>query len=97
MERDRIGRRRRPEQERGLRPLHPPLPPEWLSKVLRVAMSEADWELFEAMVARRAERAPSQAQAHGLVLSELIQAAPHAEMVFPSSPRGAEPKRAQSG
>ena len=89
MERDRIGRRRRPEQERGLRPLHPPLPREWMSKVLRVAMSEADWELFEAMVARHAKLASSQAQVHGLVLSGLIQAAPHAEIAFQSSPSGA--------
>ena len=40
MERDRLGRRRGPEQERGLRPLHPPLPEAWVSKALRVAMSE---------------------------------------------------------
>ena len=39
MERDRLGRRRSPEQERGLRPLHPLLPEEWVSKALRVAMS----------------------------------------------------------
>ena len=49
MERDRMGRRRRPEQERGLRPLHPPLPEEWTSKALRVTMSEADWSRFEAL------------------------------------------------
>ena len=43
MQCDRLGRRRSPEQKRGLRPLHPLLPAEWASKVLRVAMSEADW------------------------------------------------------
>ena len=48
MERDRLGRRRSPEQERGLRPLHPLLPEEWVSKALRVAMSESDWAEFEA-------------------------------------------------
>ena len=37
MERDRMGRRRSPEQERGLRPLHPPLPELWTSKALRVS------------------------------------------------------------
>ena len=45
MERDRLGRRRSPEQERGLRPLHPLLPEEWISKALRVAMSESDWAI----------------------------------------------------
>ncbi len=54
MERDRLGRRRSPEQERGLRPLHPLLPEEWVSKALRVAMSESDWAEFEALVARYA-------------------------------------------
>ena len=52
MERDRLGRRRRPEQERGLRPLHPLLPEEWVSKALRVAMSESDWAELESLVAR---------------------------------------------
>ncbi len=52
MERDRLGRRRSPEQERGLRPLHPPLPEEWVSKVLRVAMPESDWERFETLAGR---------------------------------------------
>ncbi len=52
MERDRLGRRRRPEQERGLRPLHPLLPEEWASKALRVAMSESDWAELEALVTR---------------------------------------------
>ena len=40
MDQDRLGRRRRPNQERGLRPLHPLLPDEWTSRALRVAMSE---------------------------------------------------------
>jgi hypothetical protein len=76
MERDRLGRRRSPEQERGLRPLHPPLPEEWISKALRVAMSESDWAHFAALVSRRNAMAPSQARAYGLVLSELLQAVP---------------------
>ena len=67
MERDRLGRRRSPLQERGLRPLHPLLPEEWISKALRVAMSESDWAHFEAMVARYAAMAPTQARAQGLV------------------------------
>ena len=65
MERDRLGRRRSPEQGRGLRPLHPPLPEEWTSKVLRVAMPESDWERFEALAGACAPMAPTQARAHG--------------------------------
>jgi hypothetical protein len=72
MERDRLGRRRSPLQERGLRPLHPPLPEEWISKVLRVAMSESDWARFENLVARCSAMASTQARAHGMVLSELL-------------------------
>jgi hypothetical protein len=79
MERDRLGRRRSPEQERGLRPLHPPLPEEWISRVLRVAMSESDWAQFGALVAEYATMAPTQARAHGLVLSGLLHSVPRPE------------------
>jgi|SRR5271165_4080952 len=79
MERDRLGRRRRPEQERGLRPLHPLLPEEWVSKALRVAMSESDWAELEALVARCALLAPTQARAYGMVLSGLLHGVQVAE------------------
>ncbi len=80
MERDRLGRRRSPEQERGLRPLHPPLPEEWISKALRVAMSESDWAHFEALGAHATPPwLRRQARAHGLVLSELLHAVPRPE------------------
>jgi hypothetical protein len=79
MERDRLGRRRSPLQERGLRPLHPPLPEEWISKALRVAMSESDWERFEALLARYRGMAPTQARAHGMVFSGLLHAVPRPE------------------
>jgi hypothetical protein len=72
MERDRLGRRRHPEQERGLRPLHPLLPEEWVSKALRVAMSESDWAELESLVARCSGPAPTQARAYGMVLSSLL-------------------------
>jgi hypothetical protein len=72
MDRDRLGRRRSPEQERGLRPLHPLLPEEWVSKALRVAMSEADWAELENRVARCALVAPTQARAYGMALSSLL-------------------------
>jgi hypothetical protein len=79
MERDRLGRRRSPDQGRGLRPLHPHLPEEWISKALRVAMSEADWDRFEGLVARYAAKAPTRARAHGLALASLLRAGPAAQ------------------
>jgi hypothetical protein len=75
MERDRMGRKRQPEQERGLRPLHPLLPDEWTSKALRVTMSEADWARFESLARSIAAAAPTQARAYGLALSALMRAA----------------------
>ena len=72
MERDRRGRRRQPDQERGLRPIHPRLPGQWTSKAIRVAMSEDDWSRFEVLVHSVASHAPTQARAHGIVLSRLI-------------------------
>jgi hypothetical protein len=81
MERDRLGRRRSPKQERGLRPLYPLLPEEWVSKALRVAMSESDWSEFERLVALCASRAPTQARAYGIALASLLQARPRPEPV----------------
>src|SRR5579862_291840 len=75
MERDCRGRRRQPDQGRGLRPLHPLLPDEWTSRVLRVAMSRRDWARFDAMVHLLATETPTQARANGLVLSHLIESA----------------------
>lgn len=75
MERDRIGRRRRPEQDRGLRPLHPPLPEEWTSKPLRLAMSEADWARLEALVEQLAPQESTKARAYGRALSILMSSA----------------------
>jgi hypothetical protein len=75
MQRDRMGRRRRPEQERGLRPLHPPLPEQWTSKALRVTMSEADWARFESLAGSVAPAAPTQARAYGVALSALMHSA----------------------
>ena len=76
-EQDRLGRKRQPGQERGLRPLHPLLPSEWTSKALRVAMSHEDWERFDALVRVAAARAhsPTQARAHGEAISGLMDTA----------------------
>ena len=82
MERDRLGRRRRPEQERGLRPLHPPLPELWTSKALRVTMSEEDWAMFESLAQSLAPSAPTQARAYGLALASLM----HSANLFPAEP-----------
>jgi hypothetical protein len=53
------------------------LPAEWTSKALRVAMSCDDWDRFEALVRAVASeaRAPTQARAHGEVLSRLMDEA----------------------
>jgi hypothetical protein len=69
---DRLGRRRRPEQDRGLRPLHPLLPAHWTSKSIRIAMSQADWGRFEALVESISVQAPTQARAQGMVVSRLM-------------------------
>lgn len=76
MDRDRLGRRRQPDQERGLRPLHPPLPEEWVSRALRLAMSESDWSRFEALVREVGAGQPTRARACGVTLSQLIHVAP---------------------
>jgi hypothetical protein len=59
--------------------LHPPLPEEWISKALRVAMSESDWARFESLVAHYAAMAPTQARAQGLAISEMLHAVPRRE------------------
>jgi hypothetical protein len=75
MERDRLGRRRHPDQERGLRPLHPLLPEEWVSRAIRVAMSEGDWARFEALVGEYAGREATQARAWGAAITRLMDQA----------------------
>ncbi len=82
MDADRLGRRRSPDQGRGLRPLHPALPAEWTSRAIRVAMSEADWARFEALAGLWAsvEASTTQARAYGRALTSLMQ---HAEQSAP--------------
>ncbi len=82
MDYDRLGRKRRPEQDRGLRPIHPVLPSEWTSKAIRVAMSQRDWERFEGLREEWAagssgpSQVPSQARANGEVISRLMESVP---------------------
>lgn len=76
MDRDRRGRRRQPDQGRGLRPLHPLLPEQWTSRALRVAMAAEDWSRFEALVRQAAAGAPTRARAYGLTIAYLVHAVP---------------------
>jgi len=48
--RDRRGRLRHPDQERGLRPLFPRLDEGWESRAVRVAMATGMWRLFDRLV-----------------------------------------------
>ena len=73
MDRDRLGRRRGPEQERGLRPMHPLLPPEWMSRAVRIAMSAEDWVRFEALVNEASLHTPTQARAFGEAIRQLMR------------------------
>ena len=84
MAKDRLGRRRTPDQERGLRPMHPALPVEWTSKAIRVAMSESDWVRFEALtqVCAAIDPAPTRARAYGRSISGLMR---HAEQSAPGA------------
>ncbi len=79
MERDRAGRRRHPLQGRGLRPIHPLLPPEWISRAIRVAMSADDWEQLDDLVAAESVQTPTQARALGGAISTLLQTARRVE------------------
>ena len=76
MDRDRQGRRRTADQNRGLRPLHPHLPDEWVSKSVRIAMPESDWGRLEALVREVGDGAATQARAYGLAMSHLIRKDP---------------------
>jgi hypothetical protein len=76
MEIDRRGRRRRPEQGRGLRPLFPLLPERWVSRALRVAMSEQDWAKFGAFVEAATPQTPTHARACGQAISRLMEHLP---------------------
>jgi hypothetical protein len=87
-DRDRLGRRRRPGQERGLRPLHPALPAAWHSRALRVAMAAEDWARFDALVATLGDGEPSQARACGQAIAQLMHEveAPRDERGLPNTP-----------
>lgn len=68
--RDSIGRRRRPSQSRGLRPLYPLLPAGLRSRSIRVAMTAYAWERLERLTA--ASSAPTAPRAIGEVLERAV-------------------------
>jgi hypothetical protein len=68
--RDRIGRRRQPEQSRGLRPLFPKLPTTFESRAVRIAMTTPAWSRLDALVAERAHE--TRPRALGQVVETLL-------------------------
>lgn len=68
---DALGRRRRPTQNRGLRPLYPKLPGEYRSRLLRLAMSWRAWERLDGLVA--GSSAPTLPRAYGEVVEGLLE------------------------
>ena len=69
-QRDRLGRRRAPDQNRGLRPLHPALDHGHRSRSIRVAMSERAWAALER--ATRLSRAATKPRAIGEILESAL-------------------------
>lgn len=72
MLRDRLGRSRQPGQTRGLRPLHPRLPARWTSRVVRLAMSEADWAQFDSLMQQYRRDGEPLAHSYGRAVAALV-------------------------
>src|SRR5262245_28465718 len=69
---DTLGRQRAEGQERGLRPLHPRLPENWISRAVRVSMPESRWRQFDGLI--RKVKDFTGARAAGQVLAQLLDA-----------------------
>ena len=69
---DTLGRRRAEGQERGLRPLHPRLPENWISRAVRISMPDWRWRQFDALVGKVKDF--TGARAAGQVLAQLMDA-----------------------
>jgi hypothetical protein len=67
---DRIGRRRQPGQNRGLRPLFPKLPMSFESRAVRIAMTTPAWNLIDRLVEERAQE--TRPRALGEVIETLL-------------------------
>ena len=72
--RDALGRRRRPTQSKGLRPLYPPLPSNLISRSIRIAMSVEAWIRLEDTARRSA--AQTAPRAIGEVLERALAPVP---------------------
>jgi len=72
--RDSRGRRRTAGQERGLRPLFPELPGEWISRAIRIAMPARSWAELDARVSAVRPGTVTGARAAGEVLIALMSA-----------------------
>ena len=70
--RDSLGRRRQPSQNKGLRPLYPPLPSNLISRSIRVAMSATAWRRLE----NAAERGHTRPRAIGEILERALEPQP---------------------
>jgi len=70
MSTDRLGRRRDPAQNRGLRPLHPLLEHGHRSRSIRIAMSERAWAALDRAV--RFSRAATKPRAIGELLEQAL-------------------------
>jgi hypothetical protein len=68
--RDRIGRRRQAEQNRGLRPLFPKLPTTFESRAVRIAMTSPAWNRLDSLVADRAQE--TRPRALGEIIETLL-------------------------
>lgn len=69
--RDRRGRLRQPDQERGLRPLYPLLEDGWESRALRVSMPAGSWKLFDQLVSYFPS--PTLARSYGGAVAYLLR------------------------
>src|SRR5512147_2000885 len=72
---DRLGRRRRPDQHRGLRSLFPTLPADCQSRLIRVAMSAGAWMRLDELVA--AAQAPTAPRAIGTLIETWLAERSH--------------------
>jgi hypothetical protein len=68
--RDSIGRRRQPDQNRGLRPLFPRLPTTFASRAVRIAMTRPAWNRLDTLTAERAHE--TRPRALGEVIETLL-------------------------
>ena len=84
--RDSIGRRRQPDQNRGLRPLFPRLPTTFASRAVRIAMTRPAWNRLDTLTAERAHE--TRPRALGEVIETLLAHFDTSSAVFQGSATG---------